>query len=1417
MKPRSVPLLLFLSTTSLLSLKGESMPGWKTTVLHNDFYAEGAAFGDIDGDGISDLVSGPFWYQGPTFNERREFYKPVVFDIRTYSDNFFSFIEDINADGWNDIVVFGFPAKEARVYVNPGRPADSDRWPVKIIADDISHEAPHWVDIISGGLPEIVCARGSAFGYYEAGENPTGTWTWNPISEENETGRFGHGMGVADIDGDGKLDLIAKRFWWKQPSGKARESFGPTTGNRRRIKKSRTAETTGDWSKNNWYDQSYGRGAQILFHDVDGDGDGDIITSLNAHGHGLAWYEKTSAGNYVEHLIMGERSTDNAFGVSFSQLHAMALADIDGDGLQDIVTGKRWYAHHGKDPGGHQEPVVYWFRCVRGQGGVEFVPHLVDNDSGVGVEVLVDDLNNDGRPDIVSANKHGLAIHVQDPNTSFEPAERWKVAGGRPQDNYRFDLNPEDSRKIMEVPDGFHVDLIQAEPELVQPVAMCFDARGRIWVIEGLTYPRQPPAGEGADRILIFEDTDADGSFESRKVFAEGLNLASGIEVGFGGVFVGAAPHLLFFPDKNSDDIPDGKPEILLDGWGYDDTHETLNSFTWGPDGWLYGCHGVFTHSKVGSPGTPDSQREKLNAGVWRYHPTKRTFEVFAYGTSNPWGIDFNELGDFFISACVIPHLYHMIQGGRYRRQGRASHFNPYTFESIDTMADHVHYASGLRKNASWNEKRSDRYPTPADTSELGGGHAHCGLALYLADTFPSQYQGQAFFHNLHGHRLVRESLETDGSGYIARHRPGFLFARDHDFIGVGVMLGPDGALYFSDWHDSQTCHHTNVEAWDRSNGRLFRVRHGSRKPYRFDLKEKTDTELTQLLAHPNAYFRRQAQRLLQERAHTGMLDADAIDSALKAFSATDNPTPLRLRSLWTRWVCGLLGEADLIAQLGDANPHVRAWAIQLLGEDKQPLREAALAALLSTAEKEDSAVVLRYLASLMQRIPMDQRWGVAGALLQKPEGFARDKNLSLVIWYGMESLVGEDPVRAMAMVENTQWEKLKNFTFRRASINAAGRKLLVSSLANASEADTYLTRAQQLNLALETLPPVSRPDSWGNARRRGLELAEDSMELQDLILRISTRFGDTDTFPKWRSIALDRQADAQQRVQAVDLLLAGGDEQLKKISMELLDDKDMRETALDTLAHFPGSDTAQVLIQKLNTLPAWLRNQVVNALSSTSEMALALLKAVDGGTLESTLISPVLLQQISRFENKNIQDLIASNWKQLDTADTSNLEAAIREWKEEKLTGEILEAGNAAAGRLVFRNTCGTCHKFFGEGADIGPNLTGSNRVNLDYVLENVLAPNAVVSKDYLINIFKLNDGRVISGMIQEETPEFVTVAMPGGTAIQFSSTDVAERRELNQSFMSAGLFNALPLNQVSDLIAYLASPEKVPLPGED
>src|SRR3954471_18322958 len=323
--------------------------------------------------------------------------------------------------------------------------------------------------------------------------------------------------------------------------------------------------------------------------------------------------------------------------------------------------------------------------------------------------------------------------------------------------------SPAETVKALRVPEGFHVTLFAGEPDLRQPIGFCFDDRGRLWVAENTSYPNWK--AEGSDRIVIFEDVDGDGRFDKRTVFYDKLNYVTGLEVGFGGVWVVSDPSLMFIPDKDGDDRPDGPPEVLLNGFGHQGVHNLVNGCTWGPDGWLYGGHGGSSSGRIGRPGAPDGERTFFDGGVWRYHPTKRVFEVVMEGTTNPWGLDFDDYGQGFIPNSVTPHLYQVIPGSHVERR-RESPNSRYAYGVIDTIADHKHWVGG-----KWEDSRGGK----TEQVVLGGGHAHCGLMVYLGDNWPDRYRNTIFMNNIHGDRMNNDLPERKGSGYVARHGTDFL------------------------------------------------------------------------------------------------------------------------------------------------------------------------------------------------------------------------------------------------------------------------------------------------------------------------------------------------------------------------------------------------------------------------------------------------------------------------------------------------------------------------------------------------------------------------------------------------------------------------------------------------------------------
>jgi putative membrane-bound dehydrogenase-like protein len=974
------------------------------------------------------------------------------------------------------------------------------------------------------------------------------------------------------------------------------------------------------------------------------------------------------------------------------------------------------------------------------------------------------------------------------------------VAGGQtaeqgPRPPLAAGLPPQEAAAAMTAPAGFAVTLLAAEPAVCQPIAMCFDDRGRLWVVECYAYPHKVPAAEARDRILIFEDTDGDHVLDARKVFVEGLNLASGIAVGFGGVWVGAAPNLLFFPDADADDVPDGPPRILLDGWGAQDTHETLNSFIWGPDGWLYGCHGVFTHSAVGKPGTPEADRVRINAGIWRYHPVRHEFEVFSEGTSNPWGVDFNDLGHAFQTACVIPHLYHVIPGARYQRQA-GQHFNPYTFDDIKTIARHRHWSGN-----QWND--ADRAASDAS----GGGHAHSGACIYLGGAWPEHHRGKLFMNNIHGDRLNEDRLTPSGSGYVGDGEPDFLFANDSWSQFISLQVGPDGQMVLLDWCDANECHHGDAAKHDRSNGRMFKVIYNLAPPVKVDLGRESDAGLIDLLGHENDWFVRHARRLLQERAAAGRLASDT-PRLLREKLAAAPTTPNKLRVIWTLHVTGQLDEAGLMQILDDPEPAVRGWAIQLAAERKH-VSPSMLERFATLAASDPSPVVRLALAAALQRISLAGRWPIATALVAHAED-AGDHNLPLMNWYAIEPLVPLDPVQAVELAAASRIPVVSRFILRRLALEPAGYDALVDRLAVADSA-TRTWMLEELVAALAARGRMAAPSAW----QRGWEtLSADPDEgVRRLARLVAVRFGDPRVVPAMRAVVADATADTAARRDALAALVAAKDDGLPPVLQQLIADPVIAKDALAGLASVPNDGTPTAIIAGYQALPADVRQAAIAALVSRPAWTLALLDAIAAGTVPRSDLSAFTVGQLANSRDKQVLARLQQVWGTVRPT-PADRQAEFAAWRA-KLGPKAMKQADLAHGRVTYAKTCGACHQLHGEGGKIGPELTGSNRADLDYLLANLLDPSAIVGRDYQTTIVITDDGRSIAGIVVQETPTSVTLQTPT-ERITIPLDEIETRVLAPQSLMPENQLAQLAPETARDLIAYLRHPTQVPLPNE-
>lgn len=949
-------------------------------------------------------------------------------------------------------------------------------------------------------------------------------------------------------------------------------------------------------------------------------------------------------------------------------------------------------------------------------------------------------------------------------------------------------LKPEETVAKMKVPDGFEVKLFAGEPQLVNPIAMCVDEKGRIWVVECFEYPKRTAKGKmPRDRIRILEDTDGDGVCDKSTIFIEGkdfpqpFDLASGIEVGHGGVFLGAPPYLFFIENKN--DQP-GKIDILLKGFGSQDTHETLNTFQWGPDGRLYGLHGVFTYSEV-KPVQADGPTIRMNAAVWRYDVKAKKFEIFAEGTSNPWGMDWrNSDGQFILACCVIPHLYHIVPGGNYKRQSGQS-ANPYAYGEIKEICDHT-----FHKESGW---------------------AHAGLISLDTPLIPEQYRQSVVFGSIHGCSIKQNILKPNGSSYIASRGDDFLVSGDKNFRPINLKWGPNGEIYCIDWHDQNPCHQAAADSWDYERGRVYRIQTKGLKTQKpRDLGAK-GVDLTALLNDANPYIARTALRLLQER------EPNILEVGKSKDKNDEVPTTQQqLMRYYPSMATEPKLSTDSFKKYLDANwlnSPIMPYTVRAMGENLSRLRhEEVIPSLLLIAQSNAPVAVRRELASAAIR--QADKGDIMPILreLLKVKADTKDPIIPQLVWVAYEKAISikadENPAK-----KEISWLKenavgndfvIDHIVPRLMKRLVATGKIedleLCLDLVLGISSDTVRIKAMEaINIAIGNRS-VPAPANWKTVQAT---LARSSQpDVAKLLNSMAVKFSDVEALKKAVAMATNSTATLEARLTAVRDLGVSKQPMIVKPLLEIIQketDPSLRAEAIRAVAGVDIPDLSKQLLSQWKSFTPALRGEVVQVLAGRKDWANDLLAAVGNKTVDRGELTDNTILRIQALKDKNLDSQIEKVWGRM-RATPADLNKVI-----DKMRDELAKAsGSYARGKIVFDNQCAKCHKFDGRGYEVGPNIEGAGR-DIEYLLANVLDPNRVIGAPYFMRTVNLNNGRVETGVLHAEDALSITLKTENSVLKQIQKKDIEELRVQEKSLMPEGLGYNMTVQDFRDLVRYV------------
>ena len=967
---------------------------------------------------------------------------------------------------------------------------------------------------------------------------------------------------------------------------------------------------------------------------------------------------------------------------------------------------------------------------------------------------------------------------------------------------------PAESLAQFQVAPGLRWDLAATEPMVRQPLNIHFDDRGRMWVVQYLQYPfpaglkvtkydqylraiydKVPPAPpnhvKGKDRITILEDTNGDGVFDKAKDFVSDLNIARSVVTGRGGVWVLNPPYLLFYPDKNRDDIPDGPPEVKLSGFGLEDTHSGANSLAWGPDGWLYGAHG--------STCTADIKGVKfLGQAIWRYHPVSGDFEVFAEGGGNTFSVEFDAQGRVFSGSNYgQTRGLHYAQGALYIK-GWSKHgpaMSPYRFGWFEHMA-HKGY--------------EPRFPQ--------------AMLYYEGGAIP-QYEGHIVVGMALTSRVMASKVARDTSSFQTADIETSVLSSNRWFRPVDMKAGPDGAIYFADWCDSRLSHLDPRDTWDKESGRIYRLSATGAKVgwEKMDYTKLSGDELIKLLSHPNKWHRQTALRVLWDRGDKSLVPklkelvlAKASPSPLegKRAGVRGDGNQLALETFWAVNASGGFDDAFALQTLKHPNEMVRYWTIRLLG-DRKRVTPAQQAALLATAKSEPVAEVRAQLASSVTRLPGKDALPITRELLLRSEDVS-DKHVPLLLWWAVESKCATDRDAILRMLEDsTFWhapivQKFiiarlgQRFTAERTAANLETAAKLFALAPSPADADELI---KGMEAGLQGDPVKSVPPALA---KKVAELWASRAPTPTLI-SFAVRLGHAPAAQAALARISDAKVSEADRRKTITLLAerrvdAAVPTFLKLLRFEKSDA--LRLDLVNALQRFASPDIARELLDLYPGFSGKLRDTAQAALASRPDWSRRLLAAVDEGQLKKEQIAIANLLAITAFKDAASDTFIKKHWGRL-TKSSEEKEAQIA--KVRKLLAGA--KGDVKAGHEVFKLACAVCHTLNKEGGKIGPDLTGYERDNLDFILPAIVDPSLAIREEFIGFNIETHDGQAFGGLITEINGQHVVVLDIAGNKHSLARTDVKTMQASHISLMPEGLLDALSEQQVKDLFAYFTS----------